>query len=276
MNFLQELAKSTAWAIVSLAVLIVLAAAAWWWFEDVEMSVSDGTCNIAVIPLAGEIVPFASYVEDEFGNVSTSGVDPDTFASAVRAAEDDEFVEGILVRIDSGGGTPAASEAIAEAIQQSALPVVALIREIGTSGAYLAATGADTIIASPFADVGSIGVSMSYLEYSEQNEIDGVRLVSLTSAPFKDYGSPDKELTEEERVVLERDLAIYHDVFVGQVAENRALPLDRVMALADGTSLPASLAQQAGLVDSLGNQDDARTWFATKLGLDAEDIVFCE
>lgn len=138
------------------------------------------------------------------------------------------------------------------------------------------ATGADTIIASPFSDVGSIGVTMSYLDYTQQNRAEGIEFVSLSSAKFKDYGSPDKIMTAEERSLLERDLKIYHDEFVKQVAENRDMSLEDVEKLADGSTMPGSLALEAGLIDSLGDRETVREWFAQELGLDSEEVVFCQ
>lgn len=255
--------------------LAVFAAGLWIWGAwhdewsgfNASLEYSDGWCNIAVIPLTGDIVP-GSGLDGETGG--------DDVLASLRMAEADTDVYGVLLRIDSGGGSAAASEQIANALKASSLPSVALIREIGTSGAYLAATGADRVYVSEFSDVGGIGVTMSYLENVRQNEEDGIDFVSLASAPYKDYMNPNMPLTSEERAILERDLSIYHDVFVRQVAENRGLPIEDVRRLADGASMPGSLALESKLVDALGGQDDTRTWFAEQAGINAEDVIFCE
>jgi len=161
-------------------------------------------------------------------------------------------------------------------LKNSRLPNVALIREIGTSGAYLAATGADTIYASPFSDVGGIGITMSYLDNSQKNSFEGLQYQELTSAPFKDYGSPDKPLTEAERALFQRDLAEYHNTFVAQVASNRNISTTEVERLADGSALPGTLALEEGLIDHLGNQESTRSWFAEQLGIDQSEVIFCE
>jgi protease-4 len=147
---------------------------------------------------------------------------------------------------------------------------------MGASGAYLAATGADTIIASEISDVGGIGITMSYLDNVAENQTLGLNYNELTSAPFKDSGSPDRELSEEERALFEKHLAIYHDVFVREVSENRNLPYEKVAELADGSTLPGALAKEAGLIDTLGDQETAREWFAETLGIEASEVVFCE
>lgn len=239
-------------------------------------SISDGSCNIAVVPIAGDILPYAGADQDENGNALPPSTNADDVLRTIRAAENDPNILGMLARVDSGGGAPVASEMILNGFKRSSLPVAALIREMGASGAYLAATGAQTIIASPFSDIGSIGVTMSYLENTKKNEEEGVRFVPLSSGQFKDYGNPDKELTAAERELLERDLKIYHDQFVKEVAENRKLPIEEVSKLADGSSMPGSLALKNKLIDQLGDQETSRVWFSEKLGIPSEEVIFCE
>lgn len=253
----------------------VFAASLWiWgsWYDEwsglnASLEFSNGWCNVAVIPITGDILPGAQTEE-------SAGAD-DVLASLRKAESDPELI-GILLRIDSSGGAPASSEAIAEALKASRLPSMAYIREMGTSGAYLVATGADQIYASEFSDVGGIGVTMSYVQNVRQNAKDGLDFVSLASAPYKDYMNPNMPLTREERAILERDLSIYHDVFVRQVAENRSLPVENIRQLADGASMPGSLALESKLVDALGGQGDTRAWFAEQAGIKLEDVVFCE
>ncbi len=214
--------------------------------------------------------------EDGSGNTPAPSTNPDDTLAFVRRAENDPNIRGILARIDSTGGSPVAAETMANGFKNSALPVAAVIREAGLSAAYHIATGAETVIASPLSDVGSIGITMSYVENAEKNEKEGSRFISLSSAKFKDYGNPDKPITPEERALLQRDLKIYHEWFVKEVAENRNLPIEDITKLADGSSMPGSLALENKLIDQLGDQGTARVWFAEKLGMDAMDVVFCE
>lgn len=250
-----------------------------WSGLNAQFSVSNGYCNIAVVPIVGNITTLPQS-EANGSNSTDANSYPETNVDDVlyqlRLAESDPDIKGILVRIDSPGGFPVASEVLSDAIKAVSLPVVALIREYGTSGGYLAASGADAIFASLFSDVGSIGVTMSYLENVEKNAKEGLHYVPLSSAPFKDYGDPNKPLTEAERSIFERDLKILHDTFVKSVAENRGLPVEDVAKLADGSSMPGRLALEAGLIDALGNQESTRAWFAEQLGLSAAEIGFCE
>ncbi len=253
------------------------------WHDDwsgytASITVSDGWCNIAVLPIVGDVLAYAGANKDGLTVESDlpPSTNPDDVEFMLGQAEANPYVLGLLVRIDSPGGSPIGGEMIANAIKRSSLPSAAVVGDIAASSGYLIASGADTIIASPFSDVGSIGVTMSYLEYSQQNETDGLNFVSLASGEFKDYMNPDKPLTAGERALLERDLKVWHDYFVGLVATNRDLPVEQVTALADGSSMPGALALENGLIDALGDKQTARLWFAHELGIPVQDVVFCE
>lgn len=239
-----------------------------WSGYNASLYVSDGYCNIGVVPVYGTIVPYHEL--DEYTSIA-----PNDIRTFMSTAETDEYIQGVLVEVDSTGGYPAASATIAELFKNSSMPTAALVGDYGTSGGYMIASAADYLIGSPFSDIGGIGVTMSYLSYAQQNTDSGLEYIPLSSAPFKDYGSPDKELTAEERTLLERDLSIYHDEFVKMVAENRELPIEEVKTLADGASVPASLALEKKLIDAVGGRDEARSYFAQVLNLPEEEIIFC-
>lgn len=243
--------------------------------SEQSKSTTSGACNIAVIPMNGDVVPFPSTDQDAEGN-TLALVDPDTVATAIHAAEKDKSIRGILTVINSYGGDGSAGGEIANDLKRSSLPSVSYIRSFGTSAAYLAATGADFLVASPFAEAGDIGVTMSFLDNTVENQKNGKTFVSLSSAKYKDYMNPDKPMTEEERALIQRDLKIFHEEFVKEVAENRGLSIAAVSKLADGSSMPASLALQNKLIDQLGDKETARIWFAKKLGIPEKEVVFCE
>lgn len=252
-----------------------------WWYghwQDARMyayAISDGVCNVAVIPLQGDIVAYDSYTygQDEQGYVVTSG---DSIERYIRSAESEPGILGIVLQIDSYGGSPAPAGQIMSAMQRTALPTVAYIREVGTSGAYLAATGADTIISTPYAEIGSIGITYSYVQYARQNERDGIDFVELASGRYKDAGNPNKPLTEDERALYQRNVNIFHNLFVSAVAQNRQLPVEAVEELADGSSMPAEMALELGLIDAVGDETLVQGWFAATLGLAPEEVVLCK
>jgi len=252
--------------LVVTVVFLFVFVASWYQLE----SISDGSCNIAVLPIEGAILPFTGFAD--FPLITT----PSQVRDFIASAESDINIDGILIEINSPGGTPVASEQISQYLRLSTLPVVATIGDIGASGAYLVAASADIIIASAMSDVGSIGVTMSYLEASEKNAEEGLTFVELNSGEFKDAGNPDKPLTPAERAIFERDLEIVHDEFVRQIATLRNKDVAEIEALADGSSMPGIRALEVGLVDRLGGRVEAREEFATRLNLTEDAIVFCE
>lgn len=255
-------------AVVVLTIIIVIISVSA--IYAVESGISDGECNIAVLPLEGAILPY--YGIADFAMVTT----PEMVESFMDTAEDDRNVDGVLIEINSPGGTPVASERIAERFRSSSLPVVGLAGDIAVSGGYMVAAASDYLIASPMSNVGSIGVNMSYLEESEKNEEEGITYVQLTTGQFKDTGSPNRPITEEERELLESDLDIIHDRFISIISEYRGLSIPAVEAVADGASMPGARALDIGLIDALGGRAKVRDTFATILTMDPSDIVFCE
>lgn len=238
------------------------------WVE--EESISDGVCNIAVLPIEGVIAPFGDNWEGE------AVVTPAFVRSYLESVANDPLIEGVLVDINSPGGTPVAAEAIAELIAESSVPTVGVIGDLGASGGYMAAVATDYLIASPMSLVGSIGVTMSYLENVKQNEEEGLSFIELTSGEFKEAGNPNRELTEEERAKFQHDLDVVHEAFMQHVATYRNLSLDEVRPLADGSGYTGKDALDKKLIDALGGRKAARAHFAKTLGRELTDVNFCE
>jgi len=179
----------------------------------------------------------------------------------------------ILLEIDSLGGYPVAGEEVANALKNAKKPTVAVIRQTGDSAAYWATTGADRIFASSLSDVGSIGVSMSYLDNTKKNEVDGLTYNGLSAGKFKDTGDPDKTLTEEEKRLLQRDLDLLHEKFISAVATNRSLDIEKVRILADGSTMLGDAALANGLIDQIGGIPEAESYLR---GIVGEDATVCQ
>ena len=254
-------------AVVTTIILIVVALA---WLYQSEQTISDGTCNIAFLPIEGTILPFNGLIDVPL-TVTPSMVD-----DFITAAENEDGIDGIVIEVNSPGGTPVASERIAERIHNSSLPVVIVVGDIAASGGYMVAAAGDHIIASPMSDVGSIGVNMSYTEESKKNEEDGITYVQLTSAEFKDAGTPNRPITDEERELFQKDLDLIHNEFVRIVADYRSLDIETIEALADGASMPGTRALENKLVDTLGGFNEARGVIAALTGKTVEETTICE
>lgn len=268
-SFLRETAGVVMRAIIIVLTIIAVIAAISGLYEA-EFGISDGTCNIAVLPIEGVVLPYHGLGEFEMV------VTPETVESFMDTVEDERVIEGVLIEVNSPGGTPVASERIAERFRNSGLPIVGLIGDTGASGGYMIAAASDFLIASPMSDVGSIGVNMSYVEESEKNEEEGLTYVQLTTGKFKDIGSPNRPITDEERELLQSDLEIIHNQFIDIIAKYRDMNRNDVEVLANGASMPGLRAIDAGLIDALGSREEARGVFASILEKPAEEIVFCE
>ena len=237
---------------------------------DTSASISDGSCNIAVLPIDGTILPFSGI--GGFDLITT----PDLVSTFMETAEADDNIKGVLLEINSPGGTPVASERIAQRIADSTLPVVGLIGDIGASGGYMVAVASDFLIASAMSDVGSIGVNMSYIEESQKNEEEGLTYVQLMTGKFKDIGSPNRPITDEERELLQSDLDIIHNEFIDLVTDYRGMERSEVEELATGASMPGRRALEVNLIDAIGGRSQAKAALAGYTEVALDDIEFCE
>jgi protease-4 len=268
-SFGRELAGAVMRSVVViLTILIVIFSISALW--NVESSISNGNCNIAVLPIEGTILPY--YGLADFDLVIT----PEVVEAFMDAAENEPNIDAVMIEINSPGGTPVASQRIAERFRDSSLPVVGLIGDIGASGGYMVAAASDVLIASPMSNVGSIGVNMSYLEESEKNDEEGITYVQLTAGQYKDTGSPNRPITEDERQKLQTDLEIVHNEFINIISDYRNMTIEAVEAVADGATMPGSRALEVGLIDSLGGRTEARGVLAGIIGTSPEEVVFCE
>jgi protease-4 len=268
-TFLRELAsvvmKATVVVLTIIVVVISLGA-----LYDAESIVGDGACNVAVLPVEGTILPFYGLID------APLIVTPEMIESFMDTVEAQGDIDAVLVEINSPGGTPVASQRIAERLRNSTLPVVGLVGDIGASGGYMVAAASDYLVASPMSQVGSIGVTMSYIEQTKQNEEDGLTYVELNTGKFKDSGSPDRPLTDEEREVFQRDLDVIHAEFVNMVATYRNKTVEEINVLADGSSMTGVKALEVGLVDALGGRLEAKKALAHILSVEPSEISFCE
>jgi len=225
-------------------------------------------CNVAGVVMQGTIQTYGFWdPETETGDDIVSS---EEVVYSIDLAEKEEDVKAILVEIDSYGGYPAAAQEIEDALGRATKPTVVHIREGGLSAAYWVATAGDIIFASELSDIGSIGVTQSYIDYSKLNENEGYTYNQLSTGKFKDILDPEKPLTFEERQLLERDLQITLDVFIKTVSENRNLDIDKVRALADGSSMLGAMALANGLIDRIGGFYEVEDYLTELIGEEPE------
>ena len=238
-----------------------------------EEITSTATCNVQGMILRGDVVTYISPADyNDNGDVIVDEQSSENIVGRIEDAEKDDDIKAIVLEIDSYGGAGVAGEEIANALKSAKKPTVALIRNGAASAAYWAATGASRIFASKNSDVGSIGVTMSYLDAVEQNKKEGYTYNSLSSGKFKDTGDPDKQLTPEEIKLIMRDVNIMHQNFIKDVSDNRKLSIEKVTSLADGSTMLGEAALKNGLIDQIGGQTGVNQYLKDKIG---EDVEIC-
>ncbi len=233
----------------------------------VDSTTDTPECNVMGINLHGSLETYLPKDIEDSDFVASENI-----TYYIEQAEDDEKIRAIVLEVDSRGGYPVAAEEVANALKNAKKPTVALIRESGQSAAYWASTGADRIFASINSDVGSIGVTSSYLDNIGKNQKEGNNYIQLSAGKFKDAGDPDKVLTEEERAIFMRDLKIIHNNFIEAVSENRNMPIEKVHAIADGSSVLGAKAKNLGLIDEIGGISEVKKYLNKKIG---EEVEIC-
>jgi len=210
--------------------------------------------KIVFIPINGIITTGGSSSTLPFGG---EGVTSTQIVDYLSQAEKDNSIKGVILEINSGGGTVVASKEIEAAVKKTKdkKPVVSWIREAGASGAYWIASASNKIVADPMSITGSIGVTSSYLEYTGLMEKYGVSYEQLIAGKYKDAGSPFRELTAEERKILQGKLDMIQEYFITTVSNNRQVPKEKVEKLATGMFYLGQEFYDEGMIDYLGDKD---------------------
>lgn len=267
---------------LSIALLLVIPAIAFWTvFGIVALAVvgvfagDEKECNIARIPIQGILTTTGSGLEGILGlGMVTSA---DSIMVRLRDAQEDESIQAIILDINSPGGTPVAGDEILTAIETISKPTVAYIRDRGTSAAYWSAAGADYIVANPVSGVGSIGVTMSYLERASSTEQSGTRWIDLSSGEYKDAGNPERVLSETEQEHFQQQVNTVHEYMVDRIAQAREnLDRERLAEIADGRAFLATEAISMGLIDEIGGIEANIEYIANSLGVSPETLVLCD
>lgn len=262
-------------------VLLVLTLLGFWaekfiLYFDEDLIVSDecSGANIALIKIHGFIVNYKlNPVDDPNMMYDSNSVASEEVAGLLEKIENNDDIKGIILDVDSPGGYPEAAEEIVNPLLRSTKPVAAFIREEAYSAGYFVATAADRIYASRLSDIGSIGVTMSYVDNSEKNATEGLTYNQLSVGQFKDITSPDKKLTAEEKDLLMAGLEKSYKIFVEMIAKNRGMDIKEVKKIADGRTFLGDDAKAKGLIDEIGDLNSAKEWLGQKLQIEPEICV---
>lgn len=206
--------------------------------------------GVMVIPAAGEIVDGSSEL----------GIGGDDLARLLRSARHDDDVRAVVLRVDSPGGSPSASEVIRQevlALRAAGKPVVASMGAVAASGGYWISASADRILAQPETITGSIGVFGMLVDVERLTERHGVRAERVETGPLAGAFTPWRRADERQVAVLQNLVDRIYGDFLDLVAEGRSLEPEAVEAAARGRVWVGAEALELGLVDELGDMDRA-------------------
>lgn len=221
---------------------------------------------------------------------------PDQIVADIQDFAQDDNVKGIVVRIDSPGGAVGASQEIYSAImavRRQGKPVYASMGNTAASGGYYVAAATDRIFANPGTVTGSIGVIIETYNWEQLAEKVGLEFSVVKSGEFKDIGSRNRPMTEDDRLIMQGLIDDVHQQFVEAIIDGRQEKLEDAMGrlsvsdsstwdrdepvpmsverymhiLADGRLYSGRQAHDLGLVDDLGSLDDALYTMAQELGM---------
>ena len=213
--------------------------------------------KIAVVEIRGVITQSAAVVEE------------------IHQYLEDGGVKAIVLRIDSPGGGVGPSQEIhrevVKAKQQK--KVVVSMGSVAASGGYYIACASDLIVANPGTITGSIGVVMEFTNLEELLKKIGVKGVVIKSGEYKDIGSPFREMTMEEKKIMQDVIDNVNQQFIQAVAEGRKLDRNKVAAIADGRIFTGEQAQRLGLIDRMGNLQDTIDMTAQMVGIKGQPTV---
>jgi protease-4 len=217
------------------------------------------------------------------------GIRARTLVKDVEAAVNDRLVQAIVLRVDSPGGDPMASDYIAEALKKAKgkKPIIVSQGAVAASGGYWLSMYADTIVAAPNTITGSIGVIGGWMYDKGLKEKLGLSTDHVKAGdhadlgfgfalPLVGIGIPDRNLTEMERTTMETTIKTLYTDFVGKVATGRGMKTGEIEAIAQGRVWSGSDGKRIGLVDVLGGLETAIEIAKDRAGLARREVTIVE
>lgn len=239
------------------------------------VGVTSSACNVgvsdkvAVIPLNGPIQ------SERTGLFSTGSViSPQLVRSQLERAKNDIAVKAIVLQIESPGGSVAACQEILGEIDRVEKPIVVSMGIVAASGGYYVSAKSDKIVALPGTLTGSIGVIAEVPNMKGLYEKLGIEMEVFTAGKYKDMYAGIRELTQEERVIMQEMTDQLYDQFVQVVVQGRGLSEEKVRELATGQLYTGAQAKDLGLVDELGGLNTAINLAASLAGIEKPQVEY--
>jgi protease IV len=211
-------------------------------------------------------------VKGEIGAGVRGTVDADETLRVIKRYMDDGDMKAIVVRIDSPGGAVAPSQEIYDELKKLAdkKTVVCSMGNLAASGGFYIAMACPHILAEPGTLTGSIGVISQFANVKGLVERFNVKMETIKSGKLKDAGNPFRDMTPEDRAYWQSLIDQVYLQFLQAVVDSRQLPEAEVRKIADGRVLTGQQAQELGLIDELGNFNDAVDTAKEEAGLTGE------
>ena len=237
-------------------------------FESYVTAVRESSVAAPLASKVGVIVASGTILD---GRQPPGTIGGDSLADLIRAAEADQTVKALVLRVDSGGGSAFASEVILrelEVFQESNRPVVVSMGSVAASGGYWISMAANEIWASPTTLTGSIGVGATIPTFQRLLDRLGVHIDGVGTTELAGAFDTTRDLGDEVRNLIQQSVSATYTQFITKVAEHRERPVEEIDAAARGRVWVGSDALQRGLVDRLGNLPDAIDSAAELAGLE--------
>lgn len=239
-----------------------------------EKVIEDGSMSskVVVLHLDGVIQDVGSA-----SLLSPAGYNHQNFIDQIDKAAEDPFVEAVVLSVDSPGGGVVESAQIHERlnklVNEYEKPFYVAMGGTAASGGYYVAAPADKIYAESATLTGSIGVIMQSINFAEFADNHGISFNTITSGKHKDILSPSREMTDEERDILQSMIDEMYDEFVDVIVDGRGMDEKTVRKLADGRVYTGTQAQDVGLVDEIGSLENTIEAIKADNGLDNAQVV---
>jgi len=216
---------------------------------------------------------------NRIGVVSINGPIYDSLKISEQLEEfaNDGSIIAVVLRVDSPGGSVAASQEIYDAVVElrKSKKVVASMGSIAASGGLLVACAADKIIANPGTITGSISAIMQFANFEELLKKIGLKSSVVKSGKYKDIGSPLRDMTPEERKIIQELVDDIYNQFIDVVVKDRKLSREKVLEIADGRVFSGRRAKEYGLIDDLGDMNYAAKLATQLAGKDGKyELVY--
>lgn len=251
-------------ALCVIAILVLFIASCTAMVSSVNRAVEDISGNDAPV---SAVVPSLAVIDiDSVIGYDGSASSPEGLDWRLQSAAEDDMVEGVILRVNSGGGTATAGEEMASLVAAFPKPIVVVSEATNASAAYEISSQADWIFCAKTSSVGAIGVLLQVTDLSGLYDKLGIDIESIVSSDSKDAGSGNRPLTKEEREWYQTMVDEIHEDFIQTVAEGRGMDVERVRELANGLPYTGTQAVEKGLADEIGYFDDAVSYLSYLTG----------